>query len=892
MASLLYEDCRRLGLLPSSPIVAAYLDGCRGGSDTLELELPGLLSAVSTSAPGGGADCLVLGGLPAQGLTVDDVDHLLATAGPASCCAIDVPVPADAGPQALLLRLRELGRSAARAGFRVTDLRASNHQATSQQGRHLPRSYRIFLERSEPGTVLVPEQRVRRALVLDACGLKSRARSLLAPLASAGGGYAQLVEGAYLRDAQIDGLGPAHPVAAFARANTGSRQDVGWRRSEFPFLVSIHIQTNSPDNFTTFCDRIANSCDDPSRIEVIVKIDDDHVALNELLPREVERQPFQLKFISTPLVGGFFALWESMNDMLAITDPGAYFLLNLNDEMYFSRRGWDTRLERYVGLYPDHLYRLRTSVYKTRNYFDHWECGFAPETSAVTTKRWIETGGNWNPCLGPDTFQQCVAYYFNLINRRLPKPRYREIPIEDIEFGGEGAYLGLTGKALRRRVRGATRAWFRLMSAEIQEEAARRAAKLHAAISAHEHGLGMEAVHVNKVARTVAVVDPTSTRALATHSFAIPKTLYYRLNVRRALQYEWFGGGGVDVRRPPVRAFLGFMAFRYDWAEKIREWIYEEPPIAIGQKLQPLTKARLAVARFIRDYVLHAPGFAQLYYLRSKNWVRGHISLFYHRVIRRGLNFARLLLRRSVGYTKWGAWIVLVGIPRRLRGRASLFWHREVRHGINLLELAARRAIGYVKWAAWTVLVGIPRRLTGRVSLFWHRDIKHGTGLAELAARRAWGHSKVAAWHVLVGFPRRMWGRASLFWHRDMRHGIGLAELAARRAWGYFKLTIWHILIGFPRRVRRRGIGLLNLGARRSVSHARVASWRVLVGFPRQVRGLVKLHLYQKSRHGIGFLNLAARRSVGHARVAIWRLLVGFPRLLRRRADLLPPEGR
>src|SRR5438105_5813578 len=194
---------------------------------------------------------------------------------------------------------------------------------------------------------------------------------------------------------------------------------------------------------------------------------------------------------------------------------------------------------------------------------------------------------------GLETFQQCVAYYFNLINRRSGSPRYREIPIEDIEFGGEGAYLGLTGKALRRRVRGATRAWFRLMSAEIQEEAARRAAKLHAAISAHEHGLGMEAVHVNKVARAVAVVDPMSFRTLATHSFAIPKTLYYRLNARRALQYEWFGGGGVDVRRPPVRAFLGFMAFRYDWAEKIREWIYEEPPIAIGQKLQPLAKPRL-----------------------------------------------------------------------------------------------------------------------------------------------------------------------------------------------------------------------------------------------------------------------------------------------------------
>jgi len=59
----------------------------------------------------------------------------------------------------------------------------------------------------------------------------------------------------------------------------------------------------------------------------------------------------------------------------------------------------------------------------------------------------------------------------------LPRPRYREIPIDDIGFGGEGAYIGLTGAALRRRISGATKAWYRLQSTEIQQEAARRAAR-------------------------------------------------------------------------------------------------------------------------------------------------------------------------------------------------------------------------------------------------------------------------------------------------------------------------------------------------------------------------------------------------------------------------------
>src|SRR4029078_2911592 len=138
---------------------------------------------------------------------------------------------------------------------------------------------------------------------LDACGLRSQAARTLLALDAADERLASLARGPYLRAARIAGTSTRHPVTDFVTNNTGQNPTPGWRREKFPILVSIHIQTNNPDNFTTFCDRIANSCDDPSRIEVIVKIDDDHEALNELLPIEVARQPFQLKYISTPLIG-------------------------------------------------------------------------------------------------------------------------------------------------------------------------------------------------------------------------------------------------------------------------------------------------------------------------------------------------------------------------------------------------------------------------------------------------------------------------------------------------------------------------------------------------------------------------------------------------------------
>lgn len=564
-------------MLPDAPITVAVADMC-----------PADIRAVPHGRAVSLESRLLADGLwLAADLPDEVIDRRLAEHPEATVCVFTV----RATGRSAIGRVGALLAVAERHGFAPADLRTAAERSAEPVSADRLIFERVPADRSS-------EEALRHALVLDACGADVRAQTAIAGLAASESQYAGLASGAYLRAARIGGFAPITPVATFCRAARGEAPVAARDRARYPILISIHLQTNNPENFVKFCDRLANSCDDPTRVEVVVKIDDDHVALNDLLPREVARQPFRLKFISTPLVGGFFALWESMNDMLEITDPGAYFLLNVNDEMYFLDRGWDSRLERYVGLFPDDLYRLRTSVYKHRNYHDHWECGFAPETSAITTKRWILTGGNWNPCLGPDTFQQCVAYYFSLLNRHLPVPRYREIPVDDIRFGGEGAYIGLTGKALRRRVRGATRAWFRLMSPEIQQEAARRAAKLHATIAAAESGLGDEAIVTDRKHRVVSMVE--GNRVVAAYSFAIPRWGYYWLNLYRVTQFPALGGGGQHARSNPIRVTLTFLALRYDWADRLRDWMYEEAVPRLMGRVMPDNPMLRLIRRCLR----------------------------------------------------------------------------------------------------------------------------------------------------------------------------------------------------------------------------------------------------------------------------------------------------
>lgn len=384
---------------------------------------------------------------------------------------------------------------------------------------------------------------------------------------------------------------------AVARLREGLRIARSAAPLEVGAVLSIHLQSNRPENFTRFLDSLEETADDFGAFEVVVKIDDTDIAMNELLAREVVRRPFQVRYISTPLRGGFFELWRSMDEMLEVCNPKAYFVINLNDEVYFMTPGWDSVLREYIGLFPDHIFRLRTSEFRFRNYFDFWECGFAPDTSAITTKRWLEIGGGWTPCMGPDTFQQCVAYYFAYHQRFNKQQRCREVQIYDLVIGGEGAYVGLTGESLRRRLHGAVKAWYRLTSHEMQEEASRRASKLEAQIWVEEREAAAFRIRDNGRRRCIEVRTAAEDKVVSTFDYRLSRLRIGAINLWRRLGYAYYSGGGTAVGFSFPRQLIEYLVTRYP--PLFRLWDTYRRNIEAGRRT-PLMRLRQSLGKVRR----------------------------------------------------------------------------------------------------------------------------------------------------------------------------------------------------------------------------------------------------------------------------------------------------
>ncbi|MHB1218453.1 MAG: hypothetical protein ACYC1L_09695 [Alphaproteobacteria bacterium] len=253
-------------------------------------------------------------------------------------------------------------------------------------------------------------------------------------------------------------------------------------------VASLFLVSNRPQNITALLDNIEVTVSDPHAVEVLIKVDEGDGASIDRMLREEHRRPFRVRALVNPPPADHFELWRSLNDLFKMVDPTAYFVSNINDEVRFLSKGWDAALRRHIGAFPDHLFRLRCSRFKLRNYFDVWECWYAPENFGFHTKRWVDVQGDWNACHVSDAFQQCVAFYLALGSYPGAFQTQRDIPISGIEMGGQEAAEGLTADQLERRNLGNDRAWYRIMSPEMQTEICRRARLIQAHIWLHEHG--------------------------------------------------------------------------------------------------------------------------------------------------------------------------------------------------------------------------------------------------------------------------------------------------------------------------------------------------------------------------------------------------------------------
>ena len=325
-------------------------------------------------------------------------------------------------------------------------------------------------------------------------------------------------------------------------------------KTSYKKLLSIHLQSNNPKNFSGFIKSLEKYIENIALIEVIVKIDDNDSQMNSLLEELVKNSKISIKYISSPLLGDFSDLWRSMNDILHICEKETYFIWNMNDEMRIPIKGWDNILTEYVDIFPDGLFRLRTSRFRHRNYTDTWECCFAPETSAITTKKLIDTCGNWNPTLGPDTFNQLVAYYFSYHDRFNGNKETRDIVINDFIFEGEGASIGDNKKDVAKRLFSTTSSWYKLVSYKTQLEASKRSQLIQAQIYKEKHFKESKEYNdikiIQKNKNIIIILDEVE---LYRFPYKISRLKISISNFLKSLQYFKFGGGGENYMQNTIK---------------------------------------------------------------------------------------------------------------------------------------------------------------------------------------------------------------------------------------------------------------------------------------------------------------------------------------------------
>ena len=154
--------------------------------------------------------------------------------------------------------------------------------------------------------------------------------------------------------------------------------------------------------------------------------------------------------LSSPKGRGYIDLWQWINFLYKVSSRKSEFFLNISDEMHVQEKNWDTILEKLIDFKSDGIFRLRTSVYKNRNYSTLFECGYAPDTTAIYSKEYLKIQGDFSPCFGPDNGQQFVAFYMATLNYPRHFQFSRDYVINSISFAGQGTNKGLEGPKKRK----------------------------------------------------------------------------------------------------------------------------------------------------------------------------------------------------------------------------------------------------------------------------------------------------------------------------------------------------------------------------------------------------------------------------------------------------------
>jgi len=274
-------------------------------------------------------------------------------------------------------------------------------------------------------------------------------------------------------------------------------------------FLSIFAATCRPHNIIGFLDNLAQTADDLSSFEVLLKLDEGANELITLIENYKKTAKFTIKYLATPVLDGYYSLDIGYNELLKIADKDTYFCWLLTDEIRFEKKGWDSILKKYIGFYPDNIFRIKLSIFQLKNYHDFFECLPAPDNYAVTTRQWLEITGGWGHFWGPDSWHQCIDYFLGLCkNKDNPYGTWRSFPIFDIVVNGQEAGQGITDpiKEMERSTR-IHAGWSKYSTHEAQENFYRLALRLNAHITATANNLNNYILEENIYKKTVSLFD-------------------------------------------------------------------------------------------------------------------------------------------------------------------------------------------------------------------------------------------------------------------------------------------------------------------------------------------------------------------------------------------------
>lgn len=216
-----------------------------------------------------------------------------------------------------------------------------------------------------------------------------------------------------------------------------------------PTFLSIVAASKRPEALRGLLENLASTTSEPSRIEVLVRTDDDDEAMDGMY---LDGIPFRVELVPEPRGDGYAGLWRSYNRLFE-RSTGEH-VLGLGDEARFAAAGWDDVLRTAAANYSG-CYHLRLSARSRYTRFASLPDAICHgESFPVLSRAWaLATGG---PAAGPgccDSGQECVHYFL--------RTRFgldRGFPVDGVEFVDEvrtiAPDIGLSPEAWERKLAG------------------------------------------------------------------------------------------------------------------------------------------------------------------------------------------------------------------------------------------------------------------------------------------------------------------------------------------------------------------------------------------------------------------------------------------------------